>query len=191
MSGKDKNELEELEVTAQPKSIPEELGGLVHESGLSVDPEDLGRQFLADATEQGNFESLRGGDAVSLYATSAALSDEPLTGPNFEGERSVWENTVSMAMENGGLDGAQYAVAPSAPEEDEQEREDGLHLLDQDDDDIDLTESSISEGSLLDHETEEHGETAPPTLRTDDSKSHTKKRGGHARKPSHTPVRGR
>jgi hypothetical protein len=30
----------------------------VVDSGLSVDPEDLGRQFLNDATEQDNFESL-------------------------------------------------------------------------------------------------------------------------------------
>jgi hypothetical protein len=43
----------------------------VTESGLSVDPEDLGRQFLHDATEQDNFESSvrrdeAGADGVAL-----------------------------------------------------------------------------------------------------------------------------
>lgn len=179
MSGRDKETMEELEVTAQPKSIPEELTQPVSEPGLSVDPEDLGRQFLADATEQHNFESLRGGDAADLYVTSAAPSDDALVGPNFESERTVWENTISLSMENGGPEGAQQAVSPSSPLD--EELEDGLHLIDPDSD-LDLTESTITEASLLDHEAETLGETTAPEIRTDDSKSRAKKRGGHAPK---------
>ncbi|MET0340342.1 MAG: hypothetical protein ABW252_05040 [Polyangiales bacterium] len=186
-------EMEELEVTAQPKSLPEELeANIVQEPGLSVDPEDLGRQFLSEATEQRNYESARGGEATELWANSAPPSDEPLAGPNFDADRSVWERTISVSMENGGPEGAQNALSPSltSDEEDEDADDDGLHASGHDDD-VDLTESSIHDGSLLDHEGEELGETEAPRVQTDDTHSHAKRRGGHAPKGARSPQRAR
>ena len=172
--------VEELELTAQPKSVPDELAQRpLQDSGLSIDPEDLGRQFLSEATEQQNFESQRGGDAADMWVNSASASDEALPGPNYEGERSVWENTVSMSMENGGPEGAQSKVSPAVPDEDEDEREDDV--LDAASDDVDLTETNIQEASLLDHEGDELGEIESPSVQTDDTHTHGKRRGGHAR----------
>jgi hypothetical protein len=183
---------EELEITAQPKSMPEELGVSGHqEPGLSVDPEDLGRQFLGDAMEQGNYESSRGGDGSDMWVNSAASSDEALPGPNFEGDRSIWENTVSLAMQSGGTDGAQANVAPSLPSADDDEDEIDDDDIDEHDADIDLTEGAIHDGSLLDHEGAELGETESPEINTDDTGSHAKKRGGHPPKGARSQHRAR
>ena len=175
MSGRDRQFEEEPELTAQPKSIPDELSELsVHEQGLSIDPEDLGLAFLSDATDQGNFESLRGGESDELWASSSASSDGAMPGPNFEVDHDVWENTVNLTMQNG-------ARATSDPLV--EDNDDGMHVVeDEESGDVDLTESVIQEGSLLDHETEELGETQAPESRTDDSHMHGKMRGGHKSK---------
>lgn len=44
---------------------------------------------------------------------------------------------------------------------------------------MDLTDETIQEASLLDHETDELGEVESPNLRTDDTHTHGKRRGGH------------
>jgi hypothetical protein len=182
--------MEELELTAQPKSIPSELATPEHSSGLSVDPEDLGRQFLSDAMEQGNFESQRGGESADMWVNAAPPTDEAMVGPNFETDRSIWENTVSMSMENGGPEGAQHDASPDALLDDEQD--DGMRMIERDESGIDLTESVIQEASLFDHESDVLGETEPPpAIVTDDSKSHGKKRGGHAPKSARPAPRGR
>lgn len=191
MSARDKDH-EELEVTAQPKTLPEELpmAAPTPEVGLSVDPEDLGRQFLSGATEQQNFESYRAGETADLWINTAGPSDEPLPGPNFENEGTVWESTVELSMQSGGPEGAQALVSP-ATVDDEDSQSDGLRLIDPLEGDIDVTEPVVQEASLLDHEAEELGQTVEPELRTDDSKSHGKKRGGHARKGARGPSRSR
>jgi hypothetical protein len=190
MSARDKEEMEELEITAQPKSIPSELAAPEYNSGLSVDPEDLGRHFLTDAMEQHNFESQRGGESADMWVNEAPPTDDALVGPNFETDRSIWENTVSMSMENGGAEGAQHDASPDAVLDDEQD--DGMQMIDRDADGIDLTEPVIQEASLFDHETDVLGETEPPpAIITDDSKSHTKKRGGHAPKSARPAARSR
>lgn len=191
---REKQEMEELEVTAQPKSLTEELeGNVVQDAGLSIDPEDMGRQFLSEATEQPNYESARGGEAQDMWVNAAPPSDDAITGPNFDTDRSVWERTVSMSMENGGPQGAQNAVSPSLTSDDEEGRdddEDGLHVAGHDGD-VDLTENAIHDGSLLDREAEELGETEAPALQTDDTHSRAKRRGGHTPKGAHSPQRAR
>lgn len=174
---------EEPEFTAQPKEMSEELESSPEgESGLSVAPEDLGRRFLNDATDQTNFESERGGDNADLWVNDPAPSDEALSGPNFEGDRNIWENTVSLTLQNGSVEGAQEElVPPTSSDEEQEDPQDGLHLVDRTRD-LDLTESAVQEASLLDHETGELGETASPELRTEDTRTHAKKRGGHAPK---------
>lgn len=178
MSGRDKQlDDEENEITAQPKSMPEELGMLVgHEQGLSVDPEDLGRTFLSDATEQGNFESSRGGENDELWSSSSA-NDEALTGPNFEVDKDVWENTVNLTLQNGA-----GAVSDPLVEDDDSASDDGLHAVeDRDTGDIDLTQNAVQEASLFDHEAEELGETEEPrVLITEDAHTHAKHHGVQA-----------
>lgn len=192
MRGRDhKDASGEREITAQPKGLPDEIGTPVGESGLSVAPEDLGRQFLSHAIEQGNFESERGGEAAELAMPSDPPSDESLSGPNFESDRSVWESTVDLALQSGGPEGAQEAIAPPRPNGpgSEEEEEEDLQL--NQDGDIDLTESVIQEASLFDHESDELGETVAPGLRTEDGHSHAKKRGGHLPKSARPAPRAR
>ncbi len=172
----------EPELTAQPKTLPEELGTTpITESGLSVDPEDLGRQFLSDAIEQGNFESQRGGEAAELWLSSNPPSDDALTGPNFEADHDVWETTAGLVMQSGSADEAQEAASTAPPSSEElpaaeRDEDDELDL----EADLDLSEPVIQEASLLDREGDEPGETEAPGLSTDDSHSHAKRRGGHA-----------
>ena len=92
----------------------------------------------------------------------------------------MWENTVSLAMQNGGTDGATVEVTQVAV--DDEDQQDGVRDIDPLGGDVDLTEPVIQEASLLDHEGEELGEVEPPSIRTEDSKSHGKRRGGHAPK---------
>jgi len=173
MPGRDKQrDDDELEITAQPKSLSEEQALQVgHEQGLSVDPEDLGRTWLSDATEQGNFESARGGENDELWVSSAASSDEALPGPNFEADKDVWENTVSLMLQNG-----EGAVSNPLVEDEDSASDDGLHAIaDRDSGDIDLTQSSVQEASLFDHEVAEPGETeGPHTVITEDSHTHAR-----------------
>ena len=172
MSQRRKQDDAERELTAQPKSIEDELGIVEeHEVGLSVDPDDLGRNFLSEAMDQGNFESELRGDG-------ADPSDSALTGPNFESDHDIWENTVSLTMQRGESD------------DDEPLIEDGDDVLDaQDDasDGMDLTEPVIHDGSLLDSETDELGVTRVPDNRTDDTHMRGKPRGGHTKKRAGGP----
>ncbi|MDB4991116.1 MAG: hypothetical protein JWN04_6294 [Myxococcaceae bacterium] len=165
MSARRKQDDEELELTAQPKSIEDELGiAEEHESGLSVDPDDLGRNFLSEAMDQGNFESELRGDA-------ADPSDAALTGPNFESDHDVWENTISLSLQNGALDDE-----PLLESED-----DALDAAQDESDGLDLTETTIHSGSLLDSETDELGVTREPNNVTDDTHTRGKPRGGHTK----------
>jgi hypothetical protein len=176
MSGRLKQDDEELELTAQPKSIDDEELGISeeHESGLSVDPDDLGRNFLSEAMDQGNFESELRGDG-------ADPSDAALTGPNFESDKDVWENTISLSLQNGAAD-------EDALIEDD---DDAIDAAQDENDGLDLTENTIHSGSLLDSETDELGETKEPNVRTEDGHLHGKPRGGHTKPraggPSKTP----
>lgn len=182
MSRRQKRDREDdgFEITAQPTGVPDELSGRmsnVHQPGLSVDADDLGRTFLRDATEQGNFES--------EYDDSAELAegpqnDDPLSGPNFEISNDVWENTVNLTLQ--GADTGEPLV---------DDHVDGLRFMEDDDeqtssDDLDLTENALHDASLLDRESDEYGETKSPSLRTDDAHTHRKPRGGH--KPKTKPV---
>ena len=190
MAGRDKVD-DTPEITARPKGMAEELpySSPVGEVGLSIDPEDLGRQFLTGATEQHNFESSQGGEAADLWVNAAPPGDDALTGPNFESDHSVWENTVALTMQSGSAEDAQEGVSQRAI--DDESQADGLRVIDRDGGDIDVTESVHQEASLLDHEAEELGETEAPNVRDEDTNSRTKRRGGHAPKENRTAPRSR
>jgi hypothetical protein len=56
-------------------------------------------------------------------------------------------------------------------------------------DEMDLTEETIRDASLMDQEGDEAGEVQSPSLRTEDVHTHGKRRGGHARSSLRPPKR--
>jgi len=111
----------------------------VVDSGVSVGPEDLGRQFLRDATEQDNFESsvtdddlepgaVRVGQMVSQATLiSAGQKDVELPGSGALGTTQDFDEPITEPSER----------------------------------EVDLLSSSIHEGSLFDQPTERGGTRAP------------------------------
>ena len=147
--------------TAQPKRARDQLrADPVTEPGLSVAPEDLGRQFLRDATEQDNFESSRGGDTPEVSIMEGAPSDDALPGPTFDGDQSIWESTVDQSLESGGIDEMRDEASPAGNEQ--------TQGISDDEEEIDLGREYVREGSLLDREAAELGETEPAEPMTDD-----------------------
>jgi len=167
---------EQPEITAQPRSLLEELATTEpSEEGLSVDPEELGKSFIRYATEQGNFE---GSAQRELSIAGEAASDNALQSAHFSEEGTIWDSTVDLTMEHDGVDGATLAASPRNPDEDQGERADDAQRGVAE---IDLTESAIDEGSLLDDEADVLGEVIEPYPTTDDADSHGRRRGGDAR----------
>jgi hypothetical protein len=159
-------------LTAQPTHTHERVGSLpAPESGLSLDPEELGAQFLSCAVEQSDsgFPAELDPEAELFEDSSAALLDvlgEPTGGPE-------WERALQRWVERGGESLVPIA-APPVPREFER----ASHAWDE----VDLTDESIQEASLLDHEGDEFGAVEPPSaLHTDDTHTHAKRRGGHLR----------
>jgi hypothetical protein len=176
-----------LSVTAQPMHISEQVGSVAPaESGLSVDADDLGKQFLAAAVEQSsgsewprelNEDDFPSDDAAAL---SDALDLEADTG-----SLRSWERALLKAMANGKSEQMASGFPPPRltrplttarrmPRE--WDGEGPSHAWDE----VDLTDEAIQEASLLDHEGPELGQAiAPSVLKTDDTHTHGKPRGGH------------
>jgi hypothetical protein len=169
-------------ITARPKSLADEFEGLEREDqeGLAVSPEQLGTQFLEDAVEEGdNLVSLD--ERSDLDVTAASLSDQAFTGPNFEANQDVWENTVNFTLQEGAEESYEALdPAPAAVELEDPDPEEFLDLSSPEERDLDLTESSVHEASLFDHEAGELGEVEEPDLITDDTRTHAHLRGGHS-----------
>jgi hypothetical protein len=166
------------ELTAQPVGLAEELN--VHlrdsEEGLSIEPEEMGRQYLSDAIEQGDYEAVPDSDADELSIDSGASSDRALSGPNIEAEDDIWENTVNQTLEAGSAERALEELAPaaSAVERADDELDEELESP-EDVDELDLTDTNVHEASLFDHEGKELGEVESPELNTDDTHTHARK----------------
>jgi hypothetical protein len=161
----------EREITAQPKELGSELATAEPaEEGLSIDPEDMGKSFIRYATEQGNFESSA---QRELAITGESASDAALQGAHFSDEGTIWETTVDLSLERNTADGS--ADGSPAISDSDEEPERGIS-------EIDLTESAIDEASLLDEEADVLGEVIEPAPTTEDSGTHGKPRGGHARR---------
>jgi hypothetical protein len=160
--------------------LAEELG--VHlrgEEGLSMEPEEMGRQYLSDAIEQGDFESVAESEADELSIDSAANSDRALSGPNIEAEDDIWENTVNQTLEAGTTERALDELAPAAAAV-EREAAARARAVDEEEspegfDEMDLSEPDQHEASLFDHEGEELGEVESPALNTEDA-HHSRRR---------------
>lgn len=171
------------ELTAKPKTMPQEFGQLEREDqeGLAVAPEQLGTRFLEDAVEEGDqVPSLD--ERAELDVNASSRNDAAMPGPNFEANQDVWENTVNLAGQDG-VDEALAEVAP-APAAVELEMTDDDETIDlsAEERDLDMRDSSIREASLFDHEGDELGEVEEPEIDTEDTHSHGRPRGGHTRR---------
>ena len=154
---------EEPQITAQPRRLADELMSRpITEPGLSVEPEDLGRQFLSEAMEQGNFESSEGGGTPEIYINNPAPSDAALTGSNWEQDRSVWQHTVEMSLQSGGIDDMRAEGSPADPGLEDQP------VIDGEPEEVDVVARAIRGGSLFDHEGKNPGEVMSPSIETDE-----------------------
>jgi hypothetical protein len=166
-------------ITVWPRAASEELGSIAPpESGLSVEPEEIGAQFLSNATEQGLSDWPDAPDDGDY--TAGGDEDGATVGfdeKSFELDPRGWERRITRSLRLG-----KFTELPSPKtgvrrvRELTEEHENHLgHALDE----IDLTEEAIQEASLLDHEGDEMGEVESPNLRTDDTHTHGRRRGGH------------
>jgi len=164
------------EITVYPRGASEQLGSIPPpESGLSVDTEDLGSQFLSSATEQSFSE------APPAYTGDESLADGAGDdggglGDSFELDPGGWERATTRSLRIGKLSSS-YPPATGVRRKPQEPSERRAHAWDE----IDLTDESIQEASLLDHEGVEPGEVESPLLRTDDTHTHGRVRGGHLR----------
>lgn len=162
------------EITVFPRGVSEQLGSIPPpESGLSVDTEDIGSQFLSAATEQGL------SDWPPAYAGDDSMADGGLEadgglGDNFDADPSGWERAITRSLRLGSLS-ANFPERTGVRRKPQQPAERRAHAWDE----IDLTDEAIQEASLLDHEGNELGEVESPQLRTDDTHTHGRRRGGH------------
>jgi hypothetical protein len=153
------------DITAQPRPIMEEMiSGKSLDDGLSVDPEDLGSHFLSEATEQGNFQSVHGGQGLEMSLASAPPVDAESSGPDVESDTSVWDQTVDLALQNAGT-----------------ERTSEVEVTEEDARESRTSVSHIRELSLFDREGAEAGETTEPEALAEDG-------GRHARQTSYVPL---
>jgi hypothetical protein len=178
-----------LTVTAQPTHISEQVGSVAPaESGLSVDADDLGRQFLASAVEQSSgSEWPRELNEDDFPSDEAAALSDALDLEADTGSLRSWERALLKAMANGKSEQAASGFPPPRLTRPLRSTRRGPQELDGEEvshawDEVDLTDEAIQEASLLDHEGPELGESvAPSVLKTDDTHTHGRPRGGHLR----------
>jgi hypothetical protein len=162
------------EFTAQPHSLSD-LGGVARdESGLSIDPEDLGTHFLTEAVEQGDF-SLR--DAADL---DLSLLGDPESDDRPSTEISVWTRMVDLATEGGGASDRLQQAAVFGADSLEAVRQPGPAELEAeseretDSGPIRLTDSAIRERSLMDQEGAALDEIVSPDIDAEDTGHHSR-----------------
>jgi hypothetical protein len=127
------------ELTAQPRPLSAEIGlSEAREPGMSVDPEDLGSHYLAEAVEQGEAPAHTALE-MELSIIDGPASDGVLTPPNFEYENTLWEQTVDLTLQSRGS--ADELRAPPLQQDDDEREQDERPAP---------SESSIRELSLLD-----------------------------------------
>jgi hypothetical protein len=175
---KRKTSRQEVEVTVWPSGFPEDVGSIAP-SDSSLDSDELGSHFLHDAAELHH----------GTHGSWAEDVDEPYFDEQMGKDllRSLGLKPMPKRTSLRPAPGAARTLpklrAPRMPEE----------FLDYfaPSNDVDLTDASVRDASLLDHEAEEAGEVESPNVRTDDVHTHGKPRGGHARTSLRPPSRQR
>jgi len=172
---------EREEITVWPRAMPDELGSIPPpDSGLSVDTEDIGARFLSNATEQRGSQWPAGHDTGSYAFDDGSSEDgDGLDEAGYAADPRAWEARITRSLRVGKFRAllapseAAHARTRRTGDNDPGERPEYNH------DELDLTDENVHESSLLDHEGDELGEVESPQLRTDDTHSHGRPRGGH------------
>jgi hypothetical protein len=150
--------------------MSDDVGTMAGEDGLSIDADELGSHFLSEAVEQGDLSTRSAAD-LELSLLTGAETDAAQPGPNFDGDNSLWEQTVGLAVQTaGGVDQLRASAAIGADELDAALDEEGLD----DTEPSSITESHIRELSLFDREAPEPGETLEPEIQTEDGGHHAR-----------------
>jgi hypothetical protein len=162
------------EFTAQPHSFGNDQVVGYDESGLSIDPEDLGAHFLSEAVEQGDVGPRDAADLDLSLLGDPESDDRPST------EISVWTRMVDLATEGGGASEQLREAAVFGADALEAERNSGPAELDaesereEDSGTIRLTDSAIRERSLMDSEGPALDEVVSPDVDADDTGHHSR-----------------
>lgn len=166
-----KGDGERREITVWPRAMPDELGSIPPpDSGLSVETEDIGARFLNDATEQRSSRWPDERDSDSFSFDEGAADDEgSFDEAGYAADPRAWEQRITRSLRVGKF----RALLELSPADNDVEEPAEEHELD-------LTDDYVHESSLLDSEGEELGEVTSPRLRTEDTHSHNRPRGGHA-----------
>lgn len=166
------------EINAYPRAAWEEIGSVPPppESGLSIEAEDIGSQFLSNATEQAP-PLWPGEDAVGESLEEEEWESGGGLAEAFQDlDPASWERAITRSLRVGRLSSEDYPSARTKLRRRAAELEEPpAHSWDE----LDLTDESIQEASLLDHEGAELGEVESPPLRTDDVHTHGRRRRGH------------
>jgi hypothetical protein len=147
-------------ITARPSGVRDEYARELTDESGSQDPDELGEHALLDAMQ---IERSRSDAGMSLL--EGAASDAALSGPNYDPEGSIWEQTIGVSLDEGGLDASRGDPLVTDPDEELTEP-----LSDHE---LNLKRSTIREASLFDSEGDEGDETTEPVVETDnDSPEH-------------------
>jgi hypothetical protein len=153
----------EPEITAQPKPIVEDFNEPNDEVGVSIDPDQLGVWALRSAVQEGYVPPSR---TSALSLGNGPATDDAESGPNFDEDHGVWEHTIDVSLQAGGVDRTREEPWVEPDEEDPL-----VQTLARD---VDLTQNAIREASLFDAGAEETAdETRDPEVNADnDSPEH-------------------
>jgi hypothetical protein len=144
------------------------------ESGLSIDPEDLGSHFLTEAVEQGGLIARDDADLDLATLGDPESEDRPSV------ELSVWSRMVDLANDGGSPSEQLRAAAAFGADALEAERSEGPAELeaeserDEDTSAIRFTDSAIRDRSLLDQEGPAYDETVSPEIDAEDGGHHSR-----------------
>lgn len=166
---KSKKPKQETEVTVWPSSYPDDNIGSIAPADSSLDPDELGRNFLSDAHEPSHTRHAQWEEEVEEPFLDVKTGNDILR--SF-GLKPMPKRTTTRPLPHPAA-GLPRMAAPRMPKE----FDDFIVPSN----DLDLTDQTIRETSLMDHESEETGEIESPNVRTDDVHTHGKRRGGHAR----------
>ena len=184
------------EITAQPRSLPDELAlEASAEPELSVDADELGSRFLRDAIEQGDFDPERAWPEESSLIDAPAR-DQPLSGSHFVAGNSVWEQTVDLETRTqGAADMLREPAPPTAADFDAALRETAPDPIDVGDNSAHSLDNNVREFSLFDASEDTEETRVPRTServridREPEQESHERRTSGAAPRSGSVPAR--
>lgn len=141
------------------------------ESGLPVDPDELGTRFLREATEQGYSDPTQRALDVELALSGEPGSDAALRGPNYESNNTQWEQTVDLELRHLGAAEELRAAATVTARDPDDQAEDEADLVTP----LQAAPTARETKSLLDYEGESGDETYERSIDTpEDSGRHAR-----------------